>query len=471
MDGNFLAIFALATYPVFVVALFLLFRPPQATALAFTVSWFLLPPYYALPLSTPTWFGREAIAALSTLIAAAILARPYLRRSRPFRGIELSFVVLVVGAYFTMYTNMDPVARGPVTLQGEKFGDFTSDAIRLIVNVWIAFYLGRVMFKTSRDLAVLYRVLVLAALFYTLPSLYEVRMSPQLQRVFYGYGLAEFGQSVRWGGYRPSVFIGHGLALAMSFFICLVLLLVLARARKRVGPIPTRALCFYLAAVLVLCKSTGAIIYEAIALPLIVFLPPRAWVRTSLILLVIFVAYPMLRFADAIPTKKIGDAFASLSADRAQSLTYRFEMEQAMLDLTRQRPWFGWGGYDRQFMRDLYSGKKLVVPDGWVALQLTTRGLVGFFAYFAPFVVTVARAGRMFKRIQDRSNRMLIAGLIFVCTLILFDLIINSTIPPIFVMLFGALYSLPPALIAEEEEEAEQSALSDDDEWAAVGQP
>jgi hypothetical protein len=461
MQANFFATFVLAAYPLFVLLLFVTYRPPTATALSFLLAELLLPAYHVLPLPTPTWLSREAVAALSTLLAASFFGRSYLRRSRPFRGIELWFVVLVVGAYFTMHTNTDPLPRGPVTLPGEKFGDFTSDALRTIVGVWIAFYLGRVMFRTSRDLVALCRLLALAALYYTLPALFEIRMSPQLQRVIFGYGVADFGQAVRWGGYRPSVLVGHGLALAMFFFVSLVLLVAMMRAKKRVGPIPTKALILYLAGVLVLCKSTGAIIYGALALPLILLAPPRAWLRASWIVVAIFATYPLLRFADVIPMKKIGDSFAALSSQRAQSLTYRFDMEQGMLDLTRQRPWFGWGGYDRPFVFDLVSGRKLTVPDGWVILELSGRGLVGFFAYFGPFVVAVVRACRMVKKIGDRSDRTLLAGLVLACTFILFDLIINSTFPPIFVMLFGALYALPPALIAQEREAAEAGAPLD----------
>lgn len=471
MDANFFATFALATYPLVIIGLFVAYRPPLATLLTFLLSFLLLPAGYSLPLSTPTWLNRDSIAALTAFGVALVFGRSYLRRSRPLRGVEWLFVVMLVSAYFTMSTNQDVLQRGPVVLPGEKFGDFTSDAIRSVVSVWMAFFLGRVMFKTSRDLMTLCRVMALGALVYTLPALWEIRMSPQLQATIYGYGPPSFAQSIRWGGYRPSVLVGHGLALAMIFFLCLVLLVALARARKRVAPLPTTALCVYLTVVLILCKSTGAIIYALLTLPLLTLFSPRAQLRFSALLVAIFVAYPLLRFANVIPTKEIGDAFTQLSPDRAQSLTYRFDMEQGMLDLTRLRPWFGWGGYGRNFVYDLYSGKRITVPDGWVILELSTRGLLGFFAYFGPFVAAVVRACRLVPRVRDRSNRLLLAGLTLVCAAVLFDLVINSTFPPLFVMLFGALWTLPSALIAEEqaEDEAEDEAAADDEADADVG--
>jgi hypothetical protein len=448
---NFFATFALATYPLFIVGLFLVYRPPVAVALAFLLAELLLPPEYNLPLSSPKWLNKATIPPLATIMAALFFARSYLRRSRPLRGVEWLFVLMFVGSYFTMSTNQDPMRHGPTTVPGEQFGDFTSDAIRTTVGLWIAFYLGRVMFKTSRDLVSLCKIMAVAALFYTLPALWEIRMSPQIQSTVYGYGQGSFLQSMRWGGYRPNVFTNHGLELAMIFLLCLVLLVALARARRRVGPFPTTLACLYLAFVLVMCKSAGAMIYALLFVPLLAFGSPKAQLRMAVLLVAIFVAYPLLRFGDLIPTKDIGDFLAQhLSADRAQSLSYRFEMEQGLLNNTRLRPWFGWGGYGRAFIYDDYSGRALTIPDGWVILQLSTRGLVGFFAYFGPFVAAVVRAYRVVPRIKDRSARLLLCALTLACAVVLFDLIINSTFPPILMLLFGALWTLPTAIVAKE---------------------
>ena len=61
------------------------------------------------------------------------------------------------------------------------------------------------------------RGLVVAGLIYSLPMLFEVRMSPQLHTWIYGYFPHSFGQQMRDGGFRPVVFIGHGLGVA--FFV------------------------------------------------------------------------------------------------------------------------------------------------------------------------------------------------------------------------------------------------------------
>jgi hypothetical protein len=452
MQPNFFATFSLAAYPLFVGLLFYLARPPVAVGLSFLIGEMFLPPLYTLPLSSPTWLGKSNIPPLAVMLMVLLLARSYTRRTRPFRGVEWFFVVAYFGTFMTMMTNRDPLHYGPSTVPAEAFGDFTSKVMRALAGTWMAFYLGRIMFKTSRDLLSLCRMLGISMIVYSFLALYEIRMSPTLQGKLYGFNPPfRIDMAMRWGGWRPSVFFGHGLALTSFFIVCFIVVIAMTRAKKHIGRIPMKSLCIYLAFVIVLCKSTGSIFYAFVGLLLLSFVSPRRVLGISSGIVIFFLAYPLLRFLDVIPTQAIGDYFTSLSADRAQSLSFRFDMEQGMLDLTRMRPWFGWGGYGRNFVYDPVSGHPVTIVDGLVIELLSTAGLIGFFAFFAPFAASVLRAARLVKKIKNRSNRYMLTGLTFACAVILFDLIINATLPPLFVMLFGALYGLPPGILAEEQ--------------------
>jgi O-antigen ligase len=284
-------------------------------------------------------------------------------------------------------------------------------------------------------------------------------MSPVLLRTIYGYNLDyTFAMFIRWGGYRPNALFGNGISLTMFMLVCLIMSVAMAKAKQRISSLPMKTACLYLTVVLVLCKSTGAIIYAALALPVLLFLSPKAISRISTVLMVFFFLYPLLRFSDVIPMKEIGDYFTSVSSDRAQSLTFRFDMEQEMLDLTRQRPWFGWGGYGRNFLYDRLTGKVHTVVDGAVIASLSVRGLIGFFSYFGPFIFTLLRAARLSNRIKDRGNRILLSAMTLACSFVLFDLILNSSFPPLYMLLIGALYGLPSGIIAEERAKAVQEA-------------
>jgi len=142
-----------------------------------------------------------------------------------------------------------------------------------------------------------------------------------------------------------------------------------------------------------------------------------------------------------------------------------------MLDLTRTRPWFGMGGYGRNFVYDRVTGQSLTVVDGAVIACLSSHGIVGFFGVFGPLLASVLRAARRTRRIRDRSSRILAGALSLAAAVILFDLVINSTLPPLFIMLVGAVAGVVPGIIAEERrarEAAAVAAATDDGEAAAA---
>ena len=58
-------------------------------------------------------------------------------------------------------------------------------------------------------------VLCTSGLLYSLLALYEVRMSPQLNNMVYGFFPHSWRQHIRGNGFRPLVFLEHGLFLGI----------------------------------------------------------------------------------------------------------------------------------------------------------------------------------------------------------------------------------------------------------------
>ena len=77
------------------------------------------------------------------------------------------------------------------------------------------------------------RALLTGGLIYSLPMLVEVRLSPQINVWIYGYFAHDFGQMMRYGGYRPMVFMTHGLWVAL--FACMAVLAAAVRLRDPAG--------------------------------------------------------------------------------------------------------------------------------------------------------------------------------------------------------------------------------------------
>jgi len=460
MQPNLFATLALVSYPIVVFVFFSRYRAPVAVTLSLLVSEMFLPPAYLLPI-WPWWLNKWTIPTLAAGLAAWTYGRSYLRSTRAFRGMESVFLLGILGNFMTYWTNRDPVQYGPVTVHPQTYKDFVSATMVLFIDPWLTFYLGRAMFRTSRDLTTLCRMLVVAMTIYTLFILFEIRMSPQLNRWIYGYQPSGFGMTIRWGGYRPVVFFDNGLPLASFSLLCTMMALASTRAGIRISKLPMKWLCLYLVVVFVLCKSTGAIVYALILLPLILLAAPRRALTVSTVLTLFFLAYPFLRINDVIPTKSLTEFFGGVSAERAGSLSYRFDMEGGMFELARQRMWFGWGIWDRNFVHDPVTGVKLSVPDGAVVITVSIYGIVGFVAYYFTYAWTLLRAPRLIKKIRSRSDRILLSALTVNCAVILFDLILNSAFTPLFMMLFGVLSGLPKRLLAEEAAQRAASQAAD----------
>src|SRR5437016_5144800 len=76
-------------------------------------------------------------------------------------------------------------------------------------------FLARQFLRDGSDHAEILHVLVIAGLLYSLPMLFEIRMSPQLHRWFYGYTPGDLDVDLRGGGFRPRVFMENGLSVAL----------------------------------------------------------------------------------------------------------------------------------------------------------------------------------------------------------------------------------------------------------------
>jgi hypothetical protein len=451
MSPNVLAPLALTLFPVVVVVLFVVYRPTKAVAVSLLAGELLLPSNYALPFA-PSWLSTKwIIPPFFAGLVAPVLAGRQLRGTRAFAGAEGIFLFALIANFMTYWTNRTPVVWGPTILPALTVRDLIGDMIRSFADPWVAFFLGRALFKTSRDLRELCRLVVGALILYSVLILFEVRMSPCLNRWIYGYQASGFAMTVRWGGYRPTVFFKDGLPLASFVLTGTLMAVAMLKAKVPVPYIPRKYAALYLILVLVLCKSTGAIAYAVLAIPLIWFAAPPRTLLVATILTVVFVAYPFLRTSNLLPLDSIVDFFSGVSTDRSGSLSFRFEMEKGVLDRAMLNPLWGWGGWGRNFVYDSVHGDQVSALDGAVAGMVSTHGFVGFLTYFLPFSISIVRARKMTRKIKSREDRILIGALALNMSIVLLDLTINSAFDAYDMLMLGALYSLPAGIVAEEE--------------------
>jgi O-antigen ligase len=200
-------------------------------------------------------------------------------------------------------------------------------------------------------------------------------MSPQLHTWVYGYFPHSFLQQIREGGYRPVVFLGHGLLVAFFTMTTAVAAAALWRTQTRIQRLSAGAVTAYLSGMLVLCKTAGALVYGTFLIPLARFAGPRTQLRIALLLVSLALLYPTLRAENLVPTETMLSLAASVSAERAQSLQTRFEQEKQLLDHTSERPLLGWGRWGRNRIADPETGDDVSITDG---LWILTMGEFGY---------------------------------------------------------------------------------------------
>jgi O-antigen ligase len=360
-------------------------------------------------------------------------------------------LVFLFSPFITAYFNTDQLVFGNEVLPAESLYDAGSILISQCLAI-IPFILGRNILRNPTDTREVLRALVVAGLLYSLPILFEVRMSPQLNIWIYGYFPLSWIQVLRDGGFRPVVFLGHGLIVALFVATTVVAAGAFWRTGTWLLRLPTAGIAAYFAVLLVLCKSLGALIYGTVLLPLVRFTRPLIQMRVALLLVSITLAYPMLRSADLVPTQFILNTARMISTDRASSLETRFTQEHKLLNRASQRFLFGWGRWGRHRIHDEYSGRDTSLTDGRWIITLGQFGLVGFLAQFGLLAWPVFRAASAFRFVKSLDERVYLAALTLIVAISVFDLLPNSFLSPWTWLLVGSLLGRAEALSVAERE-------------------
>jgi hypothetical protein len=225
--------------------------------------------------------------------------------------------------------------------------------------------------------------------------MWEARVSPQLHRQLYGFMPSSFLQQIRGGGYRPVVFLGHGLSVSawMGMATLISLWLWRTRAASRVSGVPAGWVTAVLAFCLVLTRSITGVLLTAIGAGVLwVVLLTRSTMPVLLLCLLPF-GYVMTRAMDAFPTEPLVRAAELVSSARAQSLEFRFNNETILIKRAVERPIFGWGGWGRSRVYDQY-GKDISVTDGLWIIAFGQRGVVGVVSLLLVFTLPVMLLAR-----------------------------------------------------------------------------
>jgi len=311
-------------------------------------------------------------------------------------------------------------------------------ALSVILVALIPFWLGLRYLNTPTGHRALLEAIVIGGLVYTFPALLEIRISPQLHTWVYGFFPSDFIQQMRAGGFRPMVFLNHGLMLGIYFCMAIISAAVLYREARREGRTASGwlAAVLWMTLVLILAKSLGALVLAVVFTASVFMFGRRVQVWLGLVVAVVVILYPMLRGAGWIPVNTAYDLAAMVSEDRAASLKFRLDNEDALLAKANLKPVTGWGSWGRNALYDPESGQMTSVTDG---IWLIYIGVYGWLGYIGRFGLLTAPILLYAIRRKSFGPSYITPGLIMVLSALLVDLLPNAALVNYVWLMAGAV--------------------------------
>lgn len=424
--------------------LFRVLRPRWALIASIALAWMFLP-MFTYEFSGLPDFSKASATAYAALIGILLFDPRRLLSIRPSL-IDLPMLIWCVVPLFSVLANgpLSPDDAPDVYFWNEQtlgVYDAFSKTWEQTVSWGVPYLLGRAYLgsgESHRDSMV---GLFVAGLIYVPFCLFESRMSPQLHRIVYGFHQHDFGQTLRFNGFRPTVFMEHGLMVAFWMATATIAgfhLWVTGTVRRVRGVSTLWALAALLVTTL-LCRSLGAWIQTAIGLGAVATLRRLRLPLIIASLALIPPAYIVLRVPLGWDGGRAYELVRQVSEERAQSLAFRLENEDILVAKALRRPLLGWAGWNRNRVYDQY-GKDISVTDGRWVLALGEFGLVGLVSLFGwlllPAVLAMARLHTTWAASPHRESTAVCALIVLLFAV---DAIPNAMENPYYIMLAGGL--------------------------------
>lgn len=434
---------ALFAFPLLALILFNALSFRLALIWTILLGHLFLPTRVAWDLPLLPAISKDSMPALSALLFALVFASQASRKEgfNILRGwiprhilITGFLLLLVAGAFMTVVTNQEVLRFGPVTLPALRFYDAFSIVLSTIIFL-LPLLLARKYLASEDSHAMILKCFAIAGAIYAFPIIYELVMSPQLNNMIYGFFPHSWRQHIRGSGYRPIVFMQHGLVLGI--FMCCAALSALALFRNASGLEKSRYMMIggWLCLILLASNTLGAVMILVALAPVVLFLPQRLQLISAAVIAGSALIYPTLRGADAVPVDRVVSIAERIDTERAKSMQYRLNNEDLLLARANEKSLFGWGGYGRSRIFN-ERGRDISTTDGQWVIQIGERGWAGYIGQFGllclPILLFAFRA-----RIYQVGPATL--GLAIVLAANLVDLIPNAGLTPVTWLLAGAL--------------------------------
>jgi hypothetical protein len=272
--------------------------------------------------------------------------------------------------------------------------------------------------------------------------LFECAISPQLHFMTYGFYQHDFNQVIRMGGYRPMVFLQHGLAVGMlmtASSICGFWLWWTGSLKSLFG-VPVLIPLALVVITAFAVKSSGALLLLVLGLGVMFMTRMFKSYLVILALCVVPFIYMAARSVGGWEGQSALDFISqNIERERALSLQCRFDNENKLLEKAMQKPYFGWGPNGRNLVT-APDGTILSIPDGLWVIAIGSDGIIGLIALFGALLLPAVMVKRRFAA-SLWGDPMLagVACFVIIITLHAIDNLMNDMRNPLFILGLGGL--------------------------------
>ncbi len=431
-----MAWFAFGSLVLWLPVVFYLFEKyplQKAIVFSFVAAWLFLPPTQISLPAFPDW-SKTTATSVSVSLCCYLKYPGRLMAFRP-KWYDLPVIVFCCCPFISSVMN------------GLGAYDGFSAVLDELVRWGMPYVISRVYLGDANGNRQLSLGLAVGGLIYVPLCLYEIRMSPVLKTQVFGFGSGrdvDFG--LRYGGYRPMVFLSTGLEL--GWWMCCASLaaymLWKSGSVRRILGYPMAAMTAGLVVVTVACKSTGALLQLFVGVVLIHVSrrTKQAWLVWALLL--VAPIYCIVRPTGLWSGIQVVEwSSATFGADRAQSLGFRFEQEEILMQSANQRLLFGWGrngGFNTT-----EAGTKAAITDG---LWIIVYGWAGWTGLASLNLMLLVPAGLFLVRFKPATwfepEVAPVATLAIILPLFMIDNLSNGMINPIYALAMGSVTGFIP---------------------------
>ncbi len=373
-------------------------------------------------------YNKEVAIALGILIGEALSKKRVKYKKNNFDRILI------------LYCFISPIISSVINGFGAYEGFV--NGLALFFSWGVSFVTGRKYFRKEEDLKLLIRYILAGVLIYVPLCQYELRMSPQLNLKIYGFFQHSWIQHFRYGGYRPIVFMTHGLMVSFWLMAGAVVSFWMWRDKniRKMFHLPLLivfAVCF---TTLVMSKSKGALFLGILGL-FSWFIYKRKTTEKFFVLLIIIVpVYFLLRIQSLVTVNDLSILMSRFfDEERIESLLFRLNSEEVLLkSMGLGQVFWGWSRWARGINGVNPLTNRAVVVDSLWIISYASQGLLGLLSQF-----TLILAGPLTIIRNMKKNHFCLESIVLCLIIILFayDCLVNAMMNVIYTLCSGALVS------------------------------